>query len=85
MSLVAWAGEEEVKQKLEEIWSAMDACVDRGLTQKGQLPGGLNVARRAAELNKSLETTADNLIGSTFHGNELCAHPARHRVFLTFR
>jgi L-serine dehydratase len=61
-----WRPEEEVKQKLEEIWLAMDACVDRGLTQKGQLPGGLNVARRAAELNNSLKTTADNLIGSTF-------------------
>jgi L-serine dehydratase len=62
-----WRPEGEVKQKLDEIWSAMDACVDRGLSQKGVLPGGLNVARRAQGLSKSLETTAGNLIASTFH------------------
>ncbi len=62
----AWCPEAEVKQKLSEIWAAMDACVDRGLVQKGTLPGGLNVARRAEGLNRSLENTADNLIGSTF-------------------
>ncbi len=63
----AWRPDAEVKQKLSEIWAAMDACVDRGLAQKGTLPGGLNVARRAEGLNRSLENTADNLIGSTFN------------------
>jgi L-serine dehydratase len=63
----AWRPEEEVKQKLSEIWAAMDACVERGLVQKGTLPGGLNVVRRAEGLNRSLESTANNLIGSTFH------------------
>ena len=63
----AWRPEAEVQQKLSEIWAAMDACVERGLVQKGTLPGGLNVVRRAEGLNRSLENTADNLIGSTFH------------------
>lgn len=63
----AWRSGVEVKRKLADIWLAMDACVDRGLTQKGVLPGGLNVARRARGLSQSLESTANNLIGSTFH------------------
>ena len=63
----AWRPDAQVKQKLGEIWAAMDACVDRGLLQKGVLPGGLNVPRRAEGLNRSLENTADNLIGSTFN------------------
>lgn len=63
----AWRPDAEVKHKLGEIWLAMDACVERGLTQKGVLPGGLKVARRAQALSRSLESTANNLIGSTFH------------------
>ncbi len=63
----AWRPDVEVKHKLGEIWLAMDACVERGLIQKGILPGGLKVARRARGLSQSLENTADNLIGSTFH------------------
>jgi len=63
----AWRPDAEVKHKLAEIWAAMDACVDRGLAQTGVLPGGLNVARRAAGLKNSLSTTSDNLISSTFN------------------
>ena len=35
---------------------AMDACIDRGLTQTGILPGGLKVRRRAPELWAKLES-----------------------------
>ncbi len=35
---------------VDRIARAMDQCIDRGLTQRGILPGGLKVARRAPEL-----------------------------------
>jgi L-serine dehydratase len=35
---------------LDTIWSAMNACAERGLHGEGILPGGLNVRRRAARL-----------------------------------
>ena len=36
------------------IWQAMKDCTYRGCHKKGMLPGGLNVKRRAADLNKKL-------------------------------
>ena len=35
---------------LDRVAQAMDACIDRGLTQRGILPGGLKVQRRAPDL-----------------------------------
>ena len=35
---------------LDAIAQAMDACIDRGLSQRGVLPGGLKVQRRAPDL-----------------------------------
>lgn len=35
---------------LDRIWQVMRACIARGLETSGQLPGGLNVKRRAAGL-----------------------------------
>ncbi|NMJ41067.1 L-serine ammonia-lyase [Roseomonas sp. JC162] len=40
---------------LARIWSAMRACVARGLAGEGELPGGLRVRRRAAALLRRLE------------------------------
>ncbi len=39
---------------LDRIAEAMDACITRGLTQEGILPGGLKVRRRAPELWRKL-------------------------------
>ncbi|VVT01489.1 L-serine ammonia-lyase [Erythrobacter sp. EC-HK427] len=39
---------------LDLIAAAMDACIDRGLHQRGILPGGLKVRRRAPELWEKL-------------------------------
>jgi L-serine dehydratase len=47
--------EDDVRAGLDRIWSAMRACIDRGLHQEGVLPGGLNVKRRAAKLRATLE------------------------------
>ena len=45
---------EELDTGLDEIWAAMDACIEQGLTADGVLPGGLKVRRRAASLAQKL-------------------------------
>ncbi|GAA3873899.1 L-serine ammonia-lyase [Streptomyces sedi] len=44
----SWRPEAEVRAGLLDIWAVMRACVRRGLTEEGILPGGLKVRRRAA-------------------------------------
>jgi L-serine dehydratase len=39
-----------ISQGIGHIWEVMRACVNRGLRQDGELPGGLRVRRRAAGL-----------------------------------
>ena len=41
---------EETLAGLDAIAQAMDGCIDRGLSQRGVLPGGLKVQRRAPDL-----------------------------------
>jgi L-serine dehydratase len=50
----AWRTEAETKQGLLDIWKVMKECMFRGCRTTGVLPGGLNVKRRAADLNKRL-------------------------------
>lgn len=45
----------QLDAKLDDIWSAMDACIERGVRQEGILPGGLKVRRRAAQLADKLD------------------------------
>ncbi len=40
----------EIRDRLEEIWQTMEACVTRGCHAEGILPGGLSLVRRAPEL-----------------------------------
>jgi L-serine dehydratase len=42
--------EEELDAGLDRIWQVMRDCIAHGLVTEGQLPGGLNVKRRAAKL-----------------------------------
>jgi len=44
----------EIDAGLDRIWAAMRACVERGITTCGVLPGGLAVKRRAAALHAAL-------------------------------
>jgi L-serine dehydratase len=46
----------EVKERVSQIWQAMDACVKRGCEREGILPGGLKVKRRAAALHRRLKS-----------------------------
>ncbi|MGE9312363.1 L-serine ammonia-lyase [Niabella sp. CJ426] len=50
----AWRKEEDVRSGILKIWQVMKDCVYRGCHTTGILPGGLNVHRRAAGLNKKL-------------------------------
>jgi L-serine dehydratase len=43
-----------VDQGVARIWSVMDNCIERGLLQEGELPGGLRVRRRAANIAQQL-------------------------------
>jgi L-serine dehydratase len=50
--------EAELGPRVDAIWEAMDACIDRGLRQDGVLPGGLGVRRRARAIHEQLEREA---------------------------
>ncbi|MEL6896282.1 MAG: L-serine ammonia-lyase [Planctomycetota bacterium] len=52
-----WEEAKRIDARLDKIRDTMLHCVHHGLIQRGTLPGGLNVQRRAAE-------TADALLGS---------------------
>ncbi|MDQ6755405.1 MAG: L-serine ammonia-lyase [Bacteroidota bacterium] len=49
-----WRSDTETKSGLLAIWQVMKDCMYRGCNTEGILPGGLNVKRRAAALNKKL-------------------------------
>lgn len=44
----------DLDQGMNRIWEVMNACIDRGLTTEGILPGGLNVRRRAKGIHDAL-------------------------------
>jgi L-serine dehydratase len=44
----------EVRSAIMRIWQVMQACVERGMTTEGILPGGLSVRRRAKRLAERL-------------------------------
>ena len=46
--------ESEINEGVLKIWYAMRACMYRGVHKEGMLPGGLEVKRRAAAMNKRL-------------------------------
>lgn len=50
----AWRSEVATRNGLLNTWRVMRECAYRGCHTEGTLPGGLNVKRRAAELNKRL-------------------------------
>lgn len=50
-----WRSEQEVRAGLLHVWSVMQECVRAGCAATGNLPGGLQVRRRAAELFRQLQ------------------------------
>lgn len=52
---VARRGEARTLEEIDGIIDVMMGCIDRGLNQRGELPGGLRVKRRAAALFERLK------------------------------
>ena len=51
----AWRPENKTREGLLSLWSVMQECVNNGIANKGVLPGGLNVERRANNLHQKLK------------------------------
>jgi L-serine dehydratase len=66
--------DDQLNAGIDKIWQVMRDCIAHGLDTPGQLPGGLNVKRRAA----NLWTQAKSV---TNHANDL-PHDALHQVSL---
>jgi L-serine dehydratase len=45
---------EAVETGVLGIWAVMNACIERGLSLAGELPGGLHVRRRARQIHQQL-------------------------------
>jgi L-serine dehydratase len=60
----AWRTEDEIRAGLLDIWRVMQACVSRGMSQEGILPGGLRVRRRASMTARQLRAEGDALAHS---------------------
>jgi L-serine dehydratase len=69
--------EAELDAGIDKIWNVMRDCIAHGLVTGGQLPGGLNVKRRAANLWKQ----AVDAKNSDNRANDL-PHDALHQVSL---
>ena len=54
-----WRTEPEIRAGLLQIWETMLDCVYRGCHTEGELPGGLNVKRRAAGIHRKLMGDAE--------------------------
>ena len=49
-----WRGEDEIIAGIDGIWTAMNACIERGMRTEGVLPGKMSVLRRACKLSRRL-------------------------------
>lgn len=52
---LAVRNDHEVTMGTQRIWAVMNACIERGLTTDGILPGGLKVKRRARAIHDALQ------------------------------
>jgi L-serine dehydratase len=54
---MTWRPVEKIRDGVRTIWKAMQDCTARGLKTRGELPGGLQVQRRAADMAQNIEKT----------------------------
>lgn len=54
MNEESWRSQEETRQEALYIWKQIKECIYKGVNKEGVLPGGLNVSRRAAGINRKL-------------------------------
>ncbi|MGD9020785.1 MAG: L-serine ammonia-lyase [Lysobacterales bacterium] len=60
---LAWRTTDEIEAGLARIDATMNACVERGFTRRGKLPGGLGTRRRAPELHDDLTRQDEGAFG----------------------
>lgn len=51
----AWRDSETIDAEITRLWQVMADCIDNGCARSGELPGGMNVRRRARRLRDELE------------------------------
>ena len=56
---LTWRSADEIRERMDVIWAAMESCIERGLRTEGVLPGSLSVLRRAAKLHKRLTARSE--------------------------
>ncbi len=59
----AWRSGAEIRTGLLKIWKAMRECVSAGCLNRGVLPGGLEVLRRAPQLYERLRSRSEDQPG----------------------
>jgi L-serine dehydratase len=59
----AWRSSGEIDAGLERIRRTMNACVERGFAQRGELPGGIGLRRRAPGLHDTLTRQDEGAYG----------------------
>lgn len=52
--------ESSLNEGIEQIWLAMQSCIENGLAAEGILPGGLAIPRRAKTLHQNLKANPAN-------------------------
>jgi L-serine dehydratase len=57
MNELSHRSEPDIRAGILKIWSVMAESVARGIAIEGELPGGLGVQRRAASLNRALQSS----------------------------
>ena len=65
--------EAQLNAGLDEIWHVMRDCIETGLQEEGELPGGLHVKRRAAKLWRAAQEQVGNLPHDPIHKVSLYA------------
>jgi L-serine dehydratase len=50
----AWMTKDQIRYEALKIWHEIKQCIFKGVSKSGILPGGLNVKRRASEINDRL-------------------------------
>ncbi|WP_413207236.1 L-serine ammonia-lyase [Rhodospirillum sp. A1_3_36] len=60
----------ELDAGLDRIWEVMNACIQRGLTLDGVLPGGLKVKRRAKAIYEQLQSERTRNLLYPHHAND---------------
>jgi L-serine dehydratase len=56
----SWRTDTEITEGIARIWQAMQDCVARGMATEGELPGGLQVQRRAPAIAQRLKKYESN-------------------------